>query len=193
LTYRSLWHAAEQLRVNGEKDDDNGFWSLLAATLFVFIAYEGFLNDLGERVAPDIWVGEREFFSKRTFVGTLGKTRFLAQRIGLALDRVGRPYSTLAELSGWRNGLVHPRTVRVHGTRRIAGNHRPPTARPMAFALIERPSFVARSFEDIAAIADKLLSAASQDYDSQVRDLGSSAFVGHLGITSASLLPEVTD
>ena len=44
LTYRALWHAARQMHDVGEKDEAHGFWSILASTLFIFTAYEGFVE-----------------------------------------------------------------------------------------------------------------------------------------------------
>ena len=46
ITFRSIWHAARVLRGAGEKDESNGFWSLMAATVLAYIAYEGFTNDV---------------------------------------------------------------------------------------------------------------------------------------------------
>ena len=44
FTYRSIWHAANVLREAREKDQANGFWSLMGATLLAYTAFEGFLN-----------------------------------------------------------------------------------------------------------------------------------------------------
>jgi hypothetical protein len=187
LTYRALWHAARQMHDNGEKDDAHGFWSILAAALFIYTAYEGFVNDLGDRIALAEWSKEKEFFSTPPYIGTMGKTQFLAKHVGLRLIRRQRPYSTLAELHAWRNNLVHPRTVRLQGSRRIAADRKPPAAYPSPFKTLERPAFVGRCFEDVAALADQLLAAAASGFRDQVHDYGSNAFVGVLGSRSASV------
>ncbi len=62
ITYRSIWHAAQVLRGAGEKDQSNGFWSLMAATILVYTAYEGFANDIIERLCPEVWREEATHF-----------------------------------------------------------------------------------------------------------------------------------
>lgn len=190
ITFRSLWHAAGVLREAGEKDDSNGFWSLMAATVLVYTAYEGFTNDLIERLYPDVWKKERTFFQSGKYRGTLGKTQFLADQLGVSLKRARRPYCTVAELQSWRNDLVHPRTVRLKGTARADTYARQPQrAAPVAFVKMRRPTFVPRSFEDVSALADVLLEAAAKEHWTEVRDLGESAFLGPLGSGGASLKP----
>jgi len=55
ITFRSIWHAALVLRENGSRDESNGFWSLMAAGVLAYTAYEGFVNDLIERAFPTVW------------------------------------------------------------------------------------------------------------------------------------------
>ena len=188
ITYRSIWHAAQVLREAGEKNQSNGFWSLMAATVLVSTAYEGFANDLIERLFPEVWQDDAAYFRTGRFRGTLGKTRFLAERLDVALKRACRPYRTVAELVSWRNDLVHPKTVHLRGTMRAdAYAKKPRHAKPMAFTKLERPTLVLRSFEDVSALGDTLLSAAAEKHWTAVRDLGSSAFSGALGSGRASL------
>jgi len=188
ITYRSIWHAARVLPEAGQKNDSSGFWSLMAATVLAYTAYEGFINDVIERLYPDVWKEERTYFQTGDCRGTLGKTRFLADRLGVALKRAGRPYCTVAELHAWRNDLVHPQTVRFRGTTRAdAYARQPKRAKPVAFAKLERPGFVVRCFEDVAALADMLLQKAARQHWTEVRDLGDSAFFGPVGSSRASL------
>ena len=185
FTYRSIWHAAQVLRDAGERDEAQGFWSLMAATILVHTAYEGFLNDVIERLFPDDWKTERRVTAYR---GWLGKTRFLADRLSVSVDRTGRPYCTVAELAAWRNELVHPRTVRLRGTTRAdAYARKPRRAKPTAFSKLEKPAFIARCFEDVATLADLLLKAAARQHGEFVVDLGGSAFWGPIGLGGASL------
>jgi hypothetical protein len=188
LTFRSLWHAARVLREAGEKNDSQGFWSLMAATLMTYTAYEGFTNDLLERLYPDVAKAERTFFSSGRYRGTLGKTQFLADRLGIVLARTSRPFTTVAELHRWRNDLVHPRTVRRRGTTTADSYAKNPRrAAPVGFAKLQRPAFVLRCFQDVEVLGNTLLSAAGQAHWTTVCDLGSSAFSGVFGSGSASL------
>ncbi len=178
LTFRSLWQAANVLRDTGEMNQIQRFPSRMAAAVLVHAAYEGFVNDAIERLYPDVWKQELTYFRIGAFRGTLGKTRFLAERLGVSLERAARPYRTVAELHAWRNDLVHPRTARGKGTvRSDAYAKQPKRVRPVAFAKL-RPAFVTRCFEDVSALADRLLRAAIQQHRTEVRDLGQMVFWG---------------
>ena len=188
ITFRSIWHAALIVRECGEVDGRNGFWSLMAAMVLAYTAYEGFTNDLIERLYPDIWKSERKHFGCGRYRGTIGKTQFLADRLHVRLKRDGRPYNTVAELHNWRNDLVHPQTVRLKGRMRAdAYSKKPRRGAPIAFAKLQRPLFVPRCFVDVAALGDILLEAAARENWERVRDLGESAFSGVLGSSGASL------
>ena len=187
ITFRSLWHAATVLRQAGEQDDAHGFWSLLAAALLVHAAYEGFLNDLLERVDPDTWAEERTFFTGDRS-GVLGKTRFLAERLSVDITRGSGPYSTVALLNRWRHDLVHPRTFRDGGIASAETFAKyPKRATPEAFEKLEQPFFLPRCFDDISSLADRLLAAAKQAHPARVRALGDSAFWGPVGSGGATL------
>ena len=185
ITFRSIWHAATVLRHAGEKDEAEGFWSLMAAAVLLHAAYEGFLNDLIERIDPETWAKEREFFTGDRS-GVLGKTRFLATQLGVDLQLDRAPYSTVGLLNSWRHDLVHPRTVRRGG---IASAHTfakyPKRAKPEIFAKLESPSFLPSCFEHVSALADNLLRSASQAHPTKVSALGGSAFWGPVGSSGA--------
>jgi len=185
ITFRTSWHAAQVLWAAGEKDESNGFWSILAAAVLVHTAFEGFLNDVIARACADAWQGARH---TGEFRGTLGKTRFLARHLAVPMDPAQRPYQTLAELHARRNELVHPETVRCKGvTTADSYSKNPRRAVPLAFARLQQDGFMAMCFDDLAALADTLLKAAGVKQWEAVRDLGGSAFWGPTGHGGASL------
>lgn len=187
ITFRSIWHAAVVLRDNADKDESSGFWSLMAAGVLAYTAYEGFVNDLIERAFPAVWK-ERRSQLVGDYRGTLGKTLFVAERLSVVLQQSDRPYCTLAELHAWRNDLVHPQTVRVEGvTRADAYAKKPIRAKAVAFAKLEQPTFIPRVFEDVPALGDLLLQSAAREHWAAVSTLGSIAFSGVLGSSGASL------
>jgi hypothetical protein len=187
LTFRSIWQAANVLRDTGEMNEIQRFPSRMAAAVLVHAAYEGFVNDAIERLYPDVWKLELTYFRVGAFRGTLGKTRFLAEGLGVALERALRPYRTVAELNAWRNDLVHPRTARGKGTvRSDAYAKRPMHVRPPGFAKLTH-GFIARCFDDVSALADMLLRAARQRHRAEVRDLGQMVFWGPTGSGGAAL------
>lgn len=187
-TFRSLWSAAERLRESGEVDEANGLWPLLAATLLAFTAFEGFVNEAIESVAPEEWADERKLFATGKHTGTMGKAVFLADRAGIALRRESRPFSTVAELCSWRNELVHPRTTRIKGEALVVAlSAKPRHAKPTVFQKLERPGFVERCFTDIAALADQLLDGLRAKDSVPVSHLGRKALWGPVGSGHVSL------
>jgi hypothetical protein len=160
----------------------------MAATVLVYTAYEGFANDIIQRLYPEVWQEETTRFRIGDYRGTLGKTRFLAERLEVVLKRTSRPYHTVAELHSWRNDLVHPETVRLKGTTRAdAYAKKQRRATPVAFTKLARSTFVPRCFDDVSALADTLLHGAAEEHWEAVRDLGDSAFWGPVGSGGAHL------
>jgi hypothetical protein len=190
ITFRTSWHAAQILWAAGQKDESNGFWSVLAAAVLVHTAFEGFLNDVIARACPDAWQSVRATGEYR---GTLGKTRFLAQEFAVPLDPAQQPYRSLAELHARRNELVHPETVRCKGVTTADSYAKDPRrALPLAFTRLQQDGFMTTCFDDLAALADTLLEAAALKHSDAVRDLGGSAFWGPTGHSGASLKRRTT-
>ncbi len=69
----------ERRRLSGsqsETAEDGASHYMIAATLFVYLAMEAFLNDAGRRLWPAEWQDERATFSRGKYRGTLGKLDF---------------------------------------------------------------------------------------------------------------------
>jgi hypothetical protein len=108
--HRILWGAAEKnLRLAAPLNEDAKFFSLGAMFLF-FAAFEGYLNWLGTRIAPEVWEDERQFFSRTPYQGTLGKYRFLAKILRLPdPDPSQGPFQTAKDLLKLRDMVAHPK------------------------------------------------------------------------------------
>ena len=190
LIFRTIWQAAHTLQETDLIDCARRFPSRMGALVLVHAAYEGFINEALERLYPDIWQQEKTFFRSGRFQGLLGTTRYLAEQLHHSLDRAQRPYRTVAELNAWRNDLVHSRSVRDSGvTRADAYSKRVADPQPVVFAKL-RPAFVARCFEDAAALADTLLAAAQAQRRRELSHLGSMAFWGPASSGGAALRRE---
>jgi len=111
-THRYLWHSAQTLATKGKADETGGVL-LMAATIFAYFAFEAYLNHIGPIVCAEEWFREREFFGGEggeRYRGTLGKAQFLADHLGVELDRGHRPFQTVIELDTRRDAVVHGRT-----------------------------------------------------------------------------------
>jgi hypothetical protein len=73
--HRLLWEIVEeQARLATERERD---WSkpALVAMVFGFHTVEAYLNFVGERLAPEIWDDERNYFRREPYRGWDGKLR----------------------------------------------------------------------------------------------------------------------
>lgn len=187
LTFRVIWQAAHTLQDTEAVDRPRRFPSRMGAAVLVHAAYEGFINEAIERLFPAVWQQEKTYFRSGPFQGWLGKTQFLAHELRMTLNRSARPYRTVAELNAWRNDLVHSRTVRGVGViRSDAYAKRPAEVRPVVFVKL-KPTFVARCFDDVSALADLLLVAARAQHRTELRHLGAMAFWGPASSGGAAL------
>ena len=106
-----LWRATQiNLQLATSPNKDAKFFALGSMLLSV-LAFEGYLNWLGSRIAPKVWKDERQFFSKKPFRGTLGKYRYLAELLHLpAPDPSQDAFQTAKRLLKLRDRIVHPKT-----------------------------------------------------------------------------------
>ena len=178
LTFRTIWEAARVQRDAEQMDRHRRFASRMSALLLTQAAYEGFINEALRHLRPDIWAQERTYFRQAKLQGLMGKTRFLAKELGMALKRSARPYCTVAELNDWRNDLVHPVSVRTKGTTTALAYARSNVDRgPIVFSKI-RPAFATRCFTDVEALAQMLLDAAHAAGRHELAHLGMKALWG---------------
>jgi hypothetical protein len=112
-THRRLWRTAKHLHGLAVAKETRSYYPFLAATVFAFFAFEGFLNEVGRQIADDVWDKERELFSRGEFSGTMGKFLFLADRAELQVQKDRPPYQTVRLLASVRDILVHARTEEV--------------------------------------------------------------------------------
>jgi hypothetical protein len=130
-----------------------------AAGLFIFLAVEAFTNDLGGKVAPAQWADERRFFGQGRYQGTLGKLRFLAGQLDVALSTSRRPYQTVRELRRRRDRLAHGRPEVLERIVRFQDPREIQAIPPAVFAFSDT-SFLERAMVDAESLCDTLQSAA---------------------------------
>jgi len=83
----------------------------LGAILLLFFAFEGYMNWLGDRISPEVWEYEKDFFSRGPYQGPLGKYCFLAKILGLPRPDTSRGrFQTAKAVLNLRDMAVHPKT-----------------------------------------------------------------------------------
>ena len=187
VTFRGIWQAAHDHHRAEQQEQHRRFASRMAALVLAHAAYEGFINDAIQHLRPDIWKVERSYFRSGKHRGVMGRTRFLAAELGIALASTSRPYRTVAELSAWRNDLVHPQSALRGGTMSArAYAKRVIESGPVVFSKL-RPAFARRCFEDAADLAQLLLEGAVAAGRDELGHLGDTALWGPLTIGQGSL------
>ena len=125
--HRLLWVAATKNLEEAESQRPDAKYFALSAMYLYFAAFEGYLNWLGDRIAPDIWKTERTFFSCPPHKGTVGKLRYLHQMLYDAdLDFSQGSPQTVQELEALRNRIAHPKTEAGKRIVKHLSHHFPP-------------------------------------------------------------------
>lgn len=111
--HRILWSVAErnfQTAIAPTTSRVDAMSHALGAMLLYFFAFEGYLNWLGNRIAPEVWKEEKKFFSHPPYIGSLGKYCFLAKIVRLPTpDASQGPFQTAKEVLKLRHMAVHPK------------------------------------------------------------------------------------
>lgn len=185
-THRYLWHAAELLKEKGTADEDGGGVLIMASMLFVYLAFEAYLNDIGPHVCPDEWKDERRFFAKSPYRGALGKLRLLLDRCGIAFSEGKRPYQTIAALDARRDKLVHGRTELIDQEISFKDPRDLKSLDPEVYRFADE-SFLDRAMADAESLADAIQVAAQAVLgEREVRS--ARAFRGMIGHQGGSII-----
>lgn len=168
--HRVLWGAAERnLQQTTSSTKDAKFFSLGAMFLF-FAAFEGYLNWLGARIAPDVWQDERQFFSRSPFQGTLGKYLFLAKILQLSNpDPSKGSFRTAKNLLKLRNMVAHPKAEAGERLVKFKEGYPPP---PYQSELEKKvsPEAARRARKHLKELAEELHREAKQVYSSKIHE-----------------------
>ena len=73
-----------------------------------YMAFEAYLNYVGEILAPEVWNDERLFFSKLPCKGSQGKLQFLLDLYGIkTFEKSNRPFNSIFVLKSLRDEIAH--------------------------------------------------------------------------------------
>lgn len=75
--------------------------------MFAFHTVEAYLNYVGERLAPEIWEGERGYFTKEPYRGWYGKLRKVRELVDLSPTSSDSHLKTVLELKELRDLIAH--------------------------------------------------------------------------------------
>jgi hypothetical protein len=108
FTHKVLWKCCLQQMKTAKRRKKGSLFFHLSAMLLAYLTYEAYINFLGDRIAPDVWAKEKDFFTKKPYRGLEGKLRFLVEKIPISGIKKGeRPFQTITKLKRLRDFLSH--------------------------------------------------------------------------------------
>ena len=91
-----------------ETNDREQYYLLMESLLTAYLAFEAFINFLGECLDPDTWREEKTFFNKRSYYGIEGKIKRLAEKLpNFVFEKGQEPYQIIKKVGKFRTLLVH--------------------------------------------------------------------------------------
>lgn len=115
--YRTLWQVVVRQVEHAEANPKGAFYDHLVAMVFAFHTLEAYLNHVGQKLDPDTWKDERNFFRKEPYRGFDGKVRKVLDLVGIPEPlRDQKPYSSIWVLKDLRDLIAHAKTERIEAT-----------------------------------------------------------------------------
>ncbi len=183
--HKDAWCVVQRQLNSAEANPDGALYDDLVAMVFAFHAMEGYLNYLGEKIAPELWRDEKIQFRES---GMTGKLATICERCGLRSPDYGqRPYSTLAGLKKLRNAMAHPRTRKM-GRIVDYDERKPPPLFPQSYLstiVSHQRALLVR--DDVKSIADQIHAAALTKFPRA--GLGAGALDGLMSMRTSAIRP----
>src|SRR5438093_9995333 len=111
--HRELWQIVQDQARISEGREQEWFRPTLAAMVFAFHTVEAYVNYVGEKLAPEIWADERNYFRKEPFRGWKGKLRKVLELAGMEWTPNEPPLRTVLELRNLRDLIAHGKSERL--------------------------------------------------------------------------------
>lgn len=168
FTHRVLWEccqrqleAAETARMN----KTGPLYFELAAMLMAYLTYEAYINFLGDRLAPEIWKDERNYFNTDPYRGIEGKLKKIAEICNIKdIQKGERPYQTIIELNTLRNYLAHAKPDKYEKVIEHSRENEPTLFHPELDQLVT-PEKAKLAIDDVQAFVEYLHAEASSHVD----------------------------
>lgn len=112
-THEFLWRAGAYAIDHVNSNREGSHYFLTSAFLTSVLAFEAFINFVGEIVAADAWEDERSFFSRAPYRGIVGKVRKVFESLGLDLDEDSPAFAAFLNAKCLRDKIAHGRVVRT--------------------------------------------------------------------------------
>ncbi len=115
ILHRLLWRIVEEESQRSAQSEQGWFNPALVAMVFAFHTIEAYLNYVGERLAPEIWKDERNYFRKQPYRGWEGKLQKVLELVSMPWSPASPPLSTVLELRQLRDLIGHGKPEKLAG------------------------------------------------------------------------------
>jgi hypothetical protein len=115
ITHRRLWKIVTEQAKQAVERAEGWFNPSVVAQVFAYHTVEAHLNSVGEHIAPEVWINEREYFKKESWRGAEGKLRKIVDLVGLAWTPNERPLKSILELKRIRDLIAHGKAEKLQG------------------------------------------------------------------------------
>jgi hypothetical protein len=179
--HKAAWQVVKRQIESAESNPNGALYDDLVTMVFAYHSFEGYLNFVGEKIAPDLWKEEKERFKDRL----PEKLREICSRCEISIWEEGkRPYSTLTELKKLRDKMAHPKTHRARQKVGFVENKPPPLFPKSYLASLVNHKKALRARDDVKRVADEIHSAAVRRFPHA--GLGPDALCGIQSMRTAS-------
>ena len=124
--------------------------------VMAYLTYEAYINFLGDRVAPEAWKNERDFFNCDPYRGIAGKLKKISEVCHIQnLKKGERPYQTIIELYSLRDYLSHGKPDKYETQIKHSRRNEPSLFHSNLYQLVT-PEKMKRALEDVKVFIEFL-------------------------------------
>ena len=119
-THEYLWRASSKNLTMAETNNRERYYLLMQSLLTAYLAFEAYINFIGECLDPDAWENEKTFFNQADYYGIEGKIKRLAEKLpNFVFNKGKEPYQSIKKVGRFRNLLVHAKPYDFEKEERI--------------------------------------------------------------------------
>jgi hypothetical protein len=178
--HKSAWYVVSRQLEYAEANLRGALYDDLVAMIFAFLSFEGFLNFVGDKIAPHLWKDQKDKFKN---TGIDGKLDAICMRCDLNQpDKRRRPYSTLPMLKVLRDAMAHPKIHRTESVKPFTEGKTPSLFPKTYLSKLVSHEKALRARDDVKLIADEIHKAARAKFPDA--DLGTDALEGIMAATT---------
>ncbi len=110
-THEYLWRAAKVMAQESELSEQNSLYFRIAALLLSYLAFEAFINFLGQLLLPELWANETNAFKGKGDIIETKISKLMEKLTNFEWRKGEAPYQKIKRLKGFRDMVIHGKLV----------------------------------------------------------------------------------